>query len=67
MFTEKEIALMRDCGLNMDFAHLSDDDYVKIEEVIGDELTLRCLDKDYEPNERGRLCEDLLDKLAHIG
>lgn len=63
MFTEKEKSFMRECGLNLDFDNLSDDDYVEIEEVIGNKLTLECLDDNYNPNEDGLLCEEILDKL----
>lgn len=63
MFTEKEKSFMRECGLNLDFDNLSDDDYVEIEEVIGNKLTLECLDNNYNPNEDGLLCEEILDKL----
>lgn len=63
VFTEKEKSFMRECGLNLDFDNLSDDDYVEIEEVIGNKLTLECLDDNYNPNEDGLLCEEILDKL----
>lgn len=63
MFTEKEKSFMRECGLNLDFDNLSDDDYVEIEEIIGNKLTLECLDDNYNPNEDGLLCEEILDKL----
>lgn len=63
VFTEKEKCFMRECGLNLDFDNLSDDDYVEIEEVIGNKLTLECLDDNYNPNEDGLLCEEILDKL----
>lgn len=63
VFTEKEKSFMRECGMNLDFDNLSDDDYVEIEEVIGNKLTLECLDDDYNPNEDGLLCEEILDKL----
>ena len=63
MFTQEEISLMRKIGLDLDFDNLSDNDWCEIEDVIGDYLTLKCLDKDYNPSEEGLVCESILDKL----
>lgn len=63
MFNAEQIALMRDLGMNFDFSNLSDDEYCEIEEKVSDELTLHCLDSNYEPNERGLICESILDSL----
>lgn len=38
MFTEKQIAYMKSIGLNLNFNHLSGDDWIKIEDTIGDHL-----------------------------
>lgn len=66
MFSEEEMILMRECGLNMDFNNLSDDDYIKIEDVIGDMLVQQCLDENYNPNAKGLVCEEILDKLSKV-
>lgn len=67
-FTEDERLLLQkigsEIGLNSDLDHLSDDEWCDLEEAVGDYLTLRCLDEDYEPNAEGLLCEDILDKFA---
>lgn len=66
MFSEEEKILMKECGLNMDFNNLSDDDYIKIEDVIGDMLVQHCLDENYNPNAKGLICEEILDKLSKV-
>lgn len=63
MFTQKEISLMRQIGLDFDFNNLSDEEWCSIEEMIGEYLTLKCLDEDYNPNEEGLICESILNKL----
>lgn len=65
-FTEREIDLMRKIGLDLDFEHpeaFSDDEWVQIEEVVGERLELHELDKNYEPTPDGMICEDILGKL----
>lgn len=63
MFTQEEISLMRRIGLDFDFDDLSDEEWCKIEEEIGEHLVLRCFDEDYNPDEEGLICERILDKL----
>ena len=63
MFTDKEIQLMNSLGLSYNFDNLTDDEWCNLEEVVGDHLTLKCLDDDYDPNEEGLMCEDILAKL----
>lgn len=50
MFSDEEIALMRSIGLDCDFNNLSEEDdyWADIEEKVGEFLTLKCLDKNYE-------------------
>ena len=38
----------------------------ELDEMIKDQLVYRGFDKDYEPNEFGRICEDLIDKFYAI-
>ena len=62
-FTKEEIEFMKSLGLNFDFNNLSDDEWVAIEDTVGDELTLNGLDQYYNPNEIGKMCYRILDKL----
>ena len=57
---------MKRIGLSVDFDNLSEDDYVKIEETVGDHLELHGLDDEYRPNSDGRICESILDRLSSI-
>jgi hypothetical protein len=63
MFTKKELSLMRRLGLNFDFDNLSDDEWVELEDTVGDYLCLSCFDKDYNIKPEGVICEAILDKL----
>ena len=66
MFTEKEIQLIRKIGITIDISQensISDDEWVNLEEKIGEYLTLKCLDKNYNPNDEGLICESILDKI----
>lgn len=65
MFTDNEVNLMRAIGLDCDFNALSEDDdyWAEIEDKVGEYLTLKCLDDDYEPDANGVICESILDKM----
>ena len=65
MFSVEEIALMKSLGLDSDFNNLSEDDeyWVDIEEKVGNFLTLKCLDEHYEPDDKGVICESILNKI----
>lgn len=64
MFSDEEKKYLNDnLGLNLDFNNMSSEDWVKLEDTVGDRLTLHCLDKDYNPNEEGLMCERILNKL----
>ena len=39
MFSQKQIEFMKSIGLDMNFLRLSDDDYCKIEDTVGDIYT----------------------------
>ena len=69
LFTTKEIALMRKAGINLDFEHpesISDDEWIYVEETIGDWLVVYELDENYFPTPDGAMCEDILEKLARM-
>lgn len=63
MFSEKQKEFMKSLGLKLDFNNLSDDDYVLIEEVVGDELVYEGLDDNYDATTIGKMCESILDLL----
>lgn len=65
MFSVEEIALMKSLGLDSDFNDLSEDDeyWADIEERVGNFLTLKCLDEHYEPDDKGVICESILNKI----
>lgn len=68
-FTEQEIALMRKIGLDMDFEHsetFTDDEWIHISDVVEDRYVLYELDENYFPTPDGVICEDILEKLAHV-
>lgn len=49
-------------GLN--FENLSEDDYYLIEEKVGEEYGMLCLDDPIQDLDKCYLCERILDKLA---
>lgn len=63
MLTNAQIAFLKDIGLDLDFANLTEDsdEWADIEERVGDELVYRGLNEDYCPNEIGKMCESILD------
>ncbi len=63
MFNEEEITYMKSIGLNFDFNKLSDDEYVEIEDTVGDQLVCFGLEDDYALNEEGIMCKTILSKL----
>lgn len=64
MFTDKEIRYMKSLGLSLNFNKLTDDDYVEIEDVVGEKLQKSGFDIDYGITTDGEICESILDKLA---
>ena len=64
VLNSKEIELLNEIGLNYDFSKkLSEDQGAMFEDKVGDYLTLECLDEEYEPNEEGKICYAILDKI----
>lgn len=62
MFDKREIDFMRGIGLDLDFSFLSDDDLVRIEEVVGDIYTQEA-QKTNASTETILVSESILDKL----
>lgn len=63
MFTQQEINFMKGLGLDFQFSNLSDNEWIEIEDKVGDQLVLCELDKDYKPTPAGKICESILSKL----
>lgn len=63
MFTPEEMLFMKELGLEYSFGNLTDEQWVKIEDVVATELETKGLDKNYNPNEIGKICESILSKL----
>ena len=55
---------MRGIGLNLDFSNLSSEDYVQIEEIVGDVYTAEVQEHEKEVTPTVLLCESILDKLV---
>lgn len=41
-----------------------DDELDIIEDKVGDYLTLKCFDENYNPNEQGKMCQKILDYIG---
>lgn len=63
MFSEKQIAFMRSIGLDLDFSNLADDDYVRIEDVVGGIYTAEVQEYKQGATEVTIMCESILDTL----
>lgn len=64
MFTKEQLAFMKRIGLDLDFTHLSEADYVKIEDRVGDVYTAEVQEHESEITAEIMLCEAILDKLG---
>lgn len=63
-FSKNQINFMISIGISAKFANaLSDTDYEEIEEKVSEHLQKHGFDKNYEPNEHGKMCESILDML----
>lgn len=56
--TKEQIDFLLSIGVN------PNDDFSTIADEVGDYLVTKCLDKDYEPNEEGIMCESILDYIG---
>lgn len=69
MFTKREITLMHQAGIKLDFSHtenFSDDDWIHIEDVIGEWIQLHCYCDGYDLTPDGLICLDILEKLSKL-
>lgn len=65
-FSQKQMDFMKSIGLDMDFLKLSDDDYCKIEDTVGDVYTEEAQEHPDEATEKILLCESILDMLSEV-
>lgn len=63
MFSDEQINYMRGLGLNFDFSNLTDDEWIAIEDTVGDRLTYAGLKEDYSFNDEGKMCMSILNML----
>ena len=63
--TREEIRFLEELGVQGDLHLLSPDLSVRgeIEDKVGDELMFQGLDENHEPNQIGRICESILNKI----
>ena len=63
MFTQEQIVSMQQIHVPVkEYNHLSDDDYVAIEDFVGNYLVMH-LDQDFKPDKEGEMCYSILDSL----
>lgn len=64
MFTKKQIEFMNANGIDVDFnKKISVDDYIMIEEKVSHLLQKVGFDENYEANEVGIMCEEIIDSM----
>jgi hypothetical protein len=63
MFNNKQKEFMKEIGISVNFDHLTDDDYIAIEETVSEWLQKNGFDKGYNPTDDGLMCESILDEL----
>ena len=64
MFTKKQIEFMNANGINVDFnKKISVDDYILIEEKVSHLLQIEGFDENYEANQVGIMCEEIIDSI----
>ena len=63
MFNNKQKEFMKEIGISVNFGHLTDDDYIAIEETVSEWLQKNGFDKGYNPTDDGLMCESILDEL----
>ena len=64
-FTEQQHALLRKIGVRTDVeADLTDEQWLEVEDSVSEHLIIHCFDAEYNPNEEGRICEDILGRLS---
>ena len=64
MFSSKQIDFMKSLGLDFDFMHLSDNEYIAIEDAVGDAYTEAAQEHPNEATDVILLCESILDKMS---
>lgn len=64
-FTDAEIAVMKKAGVTFDVTKkLENDAIFEIDNLVSEYLINECISEDEVVNKDGRLCEEILEKLA---
>lgn len=64
-FTKQEIEVMKKAGITFDVTKNLDSDAIfEIDNVVSDYLIDECIEEDETVNVDGKLCEEILEKLA---
>lgn len=61
LFTEIQLDMFKKLGKAIEDREYSDNELLELEDLIADRLMCSGFDKDYNPNEEGRICESILD------
>ncbi|MCM1112584.1 MAG: hypothetical protein NC399_04960 [Muribaculum sp.] len=64
MFSDKQIEFMKSIGVSVDFNNLSDNAFVKIEDIVSEKLQKSGFDREDKITEIGIMCESILDMLS---
>lgn len=64
-FTKPEVVVMKKAGISFDVTKSLDNDAIfEIDNLVSDYLINECISEDEVVNEDGKLCEEILEKLA---
>jgi hypothetical protein len=63
IYSKEQIEYMKSIGLDFDYSNMTDENWCKIENTVGNKLTLECLDENDNPNKEGLFCYSILDLL----
>lgn len=64
MFNKEQTEFMKSLGLDFNFMSLSDEEYCRIEEVVGDAYTEEAQEYPDKKTDRIVMCESILDTLS---
>lgn len=61
LFNEEQLKMFEEVGKFIEGRDYSDDEILELEDLIADRLMDSGFDEDYNPNEKGKICESILD------
>ena len=61
LFNEDQLNMFKEIGKSIEDRDYSDDEILELEDLIADRLMHSGFDKNYNPNEEGKICESILD------